>query len=161
MPLNLRSCFGSRTLVSCFSSALQDLADGADIERTYGGGKKPLASRVPLSWVPGSTPSEAISAEDKIGPLPQANIESAEATPGATEGMLVNDRLVLHEKLISKARQRPSQSFQNYPTTRMESPRRSVRIAAIQPCLSSLLPLWRMWACLLDERGQRQCRCTI
>jgi len=43
-----------------------------------------------LSWVPGSTTSDPVNAEDKIGPLPRANIESTEATPAATEGKLID-----------------------------------------------------------------------
>jgi len=59
-----------------------------DIERTYGGGKKPLASRVPL--VPGQTvPSPATVSDEVI-----ANDSGFTAildegtTPAATEGTL-------------------------------------------------------------------------
>lgn len=60
----------------------------SDIERTYGGAKKPLASRVPLSWNEDSqgTTSSAASVSGPTFTIPE-DIEET-ATPGVTEGML-------------------------------------------------------------------------
>lgn len=98
-------------------------------------------------------------AEDQIGPLPQANIESAEATPGATEGTL-KLLLTLH-KLMYQAKPRLSQSSLTYlpiPTSRSK---RSVQTVTTRPCQSSLLHPREICSCQLDESGQRRFQCTI
>jgi phosphatidylethanolamine N-methyltransferase len=57
-----------------------------DIERTYGGAKKPLASRVPLSFGEGSQMKEELPVEAASTTI----VEEIEAsTPGATEGQSV------------------------------------------------------------------------
>ncbi|EIW72203.1 hypothetical protein TREMEDRAFT_66761 [Tremella mesenterica DSM 1558] len=58
------------------------------IERTYGGGKKPLASRVPLSWGTGSS-SISMMSDDAAGTsdiIMRRQVSGGSETPGITEG---------------------------------------------------------------------------
>jgi len=82
MRHNLRSCSGSRTLVSTPSQGRKELI--TDIERTYGGAKKPLASRVPLFFG-----EQRASDIDSSVPLVASNAFAGAdetQTPGITEG---------------------------------------------------------------------------
>ncbi|KIR68290.1 phosphatidylethanolamine N-methyltransferase [Cryptococcus bacillisporus CA1873] len=60
------------------------------IERTYGGGKKPLASRVPLSW------EQTEHEQEQLEGSSSTVVEGSEApTPSATEGRSTDFALVL------------------------------------------------------------------
>lgn len=55
-----------------------------DIERTYGGGKKPLASRVPLAW------EQTEYEQEQVEESSTTTVEASEApTPSATEGKCI------------------------------------------------------------------------
>ena len=84
----MKSFISYRTLISL-----------SDIERTYGGGKKPLASRVPVTW--GGSYSRDIDGhvEDPNIPSDQSveDVDDAElGTPPITEGMIAAENLELH-----------------------------------------------------------------
>ena len=86
MPLNSPSCCGLRILVS-WGGCLRDWGQLnntrlLDIERTYGGGRKPIASRVPLSWGEKAATAPASSLLQQV----REDDGAESATPGITEG---------------------------------------------------------------------------
>lgn len=80
-----------------------------DIERTYGGGKKPLASRVPLSW------EQTEHEQEQLEGSSSTVVEGSEApTPSATEGRF-HRNLESAYLTIEKGKQRLNPSSLNSP----------------------------------------------
>jgi hypothetical protein len=69
--------------------------------------------------------------------------------------------LLPRAQLIYQARPRPNRSSLSYLPMVKSPSRKSVPTVITRPCLSGLPRPKRMFSYLLDERGQRRCRCTI
>jgi len=67
----------------------------------------------------------------------------------------------IHAQLTRQAKPKLSQSCPSYLPIPMSLPERSVPTVIIRLCLSNLPHPRRTFSYLLDERGQRRCRCTI
>jgi len=67
----------------------------------------------------------------------------------------------VHAQLTRQAKPKLSQSCPSYLPIPTSLPERSVPTAITRPCLSNLPHPRRTFSYLLDERGQRRCRCTI
>ena len=85
MPLNSHFFFGSKTLVSLSRRSGRLGLTLVDIERTYGGGRNPLASRVPIPWG-GSYSQHSANAVDSSVYTKMAEDVGDLATPSTTEG---------------------------------------------------------------------------
>lgn len=85
----------------------------ADIERTYGGAKKPLAARVPLDWSEAVGGSEIVGSPTHHAPnlfeLPSEAIQPDAGTPGITEGVLGQVQVIITAAdLQAKQKQSPN-----------------------------------------------------